>query len=81
MVAQGIMVALATSAPTLVWNSFGSWLRTANTAKSPSEMVVAMALRNQLPEFFMAGGIAGKLVKFIRERMDFSRVSCRRKAA
>lgn len=81
VVAQGIMVALATSAPTLVWNSFGSWLRTANTAKSPSEMVVAMALRNQLPEFFMAGGIAGKLVKFIRERMDFSRVSCRRKAA
>ncbi len=81
VVAQGIMVALATTAPVLVWNSYGSWLRTANTAKSPSEMVVAMALRNQLPEFLLGGGVAVKLVKFIRERMDFSRQSCHCKAA
>lgn len=81
VVAQGIMVALATTVPALVWSSYGSWMRTASTAKSPSEMVVAMALRNKLPDFLAGGGAAVKLVKFIRERMDFSRESCRRKAA
>lgn len=39
--------------------------------KSPSEVVVTIAPRNQLLKFLLAGGPAHILVKFIRERMDF----------
>ncbi len=73
VVAQGIMVALATAVPFLVWNSFGSWLRTIRYEQCPSEMVLGMALRNSFPEFLMTGKIAVNLVKFIRKRLDLSR--------
>jgi hypothetical protein len=37
--------------PQLVWNAFGSWLRTIQPAIPPSELVVAIALRQSWPEF------------------------------
>jgi len=73
LIAQGIMVAIATTVPELVWKSFGSWLRTVRYEKCPSEMVVAITLRNNFPEFLMGNSPAGNLTKFIRERLDFSR--------
>lgn len=73
LIAQGIMIAISTSAPLLAWKCFGSWLRTVRPARCPSEMVVSLALKNKLPEFLLDGGPAQILVEFLRERMDVSR--------
>jgi len=81
VVAQGIMVAISTTVPHIVWRSFGSWLRTVRPEKCPSEMVVSTALKNNFPEFLLTGSIAGNLVKFIRQRLDFSRKNCFGQAA
>lgn len=51
LIAQGLLLALATTVPDLVWSSFGSWLRTIRPGLCPSELVVSMALRNTLPYF------------------------------
>ena len=75
LVAQGIMVAIASAAPQIVWHSFGSWLRTVRPEQCPSELVVSIALKNNFPEFLMSDSPAGNLVNFIRERLDFSRKS------
>jgi hypothetical protein len=40
-------------APKLVWDSFGSWLRTIRPGIPPSEFVVANALRQSLPDFLL----------------------------
>jgi hypothetical protein len=76
LVAQGIMVAIATTAPELVWASFGSWFRTIRYERCPSEMVVSIALRNNFPEFLTGRSSAENLVKFILERLDFSQKNC-----
>lgn len=81
VVAQGIMVALATTIPSIVWRSFGFWLRTIRYEQCPSEMVVGIALRNSFPEFLLTGTIAVNLVKFICKRLDLSRKSCFEQAA
>ncbi len=44
VVAQGLLQYLAVIAPKLVWDSFGSWLRTIRPGIPPSEFVVANAL-------------------------------------
>ena len=51
VVAQGLLQYLSVVFPHLVWNSFGSWLRTIQPGIPPSELVVASALRNRLPGF------------------------------
>jgi len=81
LVAQGIMIAISTTAPRLAWGCFGSWLRTVRPGRCPSEMVVAMALKNKFPEFLATGGTARILVEFIRERLDLSRESRSKLAA
>ena len=81
LIAQGIMSALATTAPQLVWASFGSWLRTIRPGIAPSEAVVACALRNTLPLFLADNATAPDLVKFIRQRLDLSKTQARRLAA
>lgn len=72
LIAQGIMVALATTVPTLVWRHFGSWLRTVRTGICPSEMVVAIALRNSLPEFLADKSTDPNFAIFLRERIDIA---------
>ena len=37
--------------PKLVWDSFGSWVRTIRAGIPPSEFVVANALRQTFPDF------------------------------
>ena len=81
LVAQGILLALATTVPQLVWASFGSWLRTIRPGLAPSEAVVAIALRNTLPHLLADSSPAPDLAKFIQERLDLERTQARRLAA
>lgn len=53
IICQGLLQYLAVASPQLVWNSFGSWLRTIRPGIPPSELVVATALRQSLPEFLL----------------------------
>jgi len=73
IVAQGILHYLASACPALVWNSFGSWLRTIRPGIPPSELVCAAALRNTLPDFLMASPNTVIFAKFIADRLDTSR--------
>ena len=70
VVAQGLLQYLAVVAPKLVWDSFGSWLRTIRPGIPPSELVVANAPRQTLPEFLMGPAKSDSLTKFIVERQD-----------
>jgi hypothetical protein len=81
LIAQGIMLALATTSHKLVWRHFGSWLRTRRPGVCPSERVVATALRNSLPDFLADDSCAPDLTIFLRERMDWSQVNARNLAA
>jgi hypothetical protein len=73
LIAQGLLQILSATKPTLVWQSFGSWIRTVRPGLAPSEQVVAIALRNTLPEFLATPANPSILVKFIRDRLDLSR--------
>jgi hypothetical protein len=70
VVGQGLLQYLAVAAPKLVWDSFGSWIRTIRPGIPPSEFVVANALRQTLPEFLMNCAKGGSLAKFIADRQD-----------
>ena len=64
---------LAIKFPQLVWNSFGSWLRTVRPGIPPSDLVVATALRHRLPEFLLNTVQTNLLTKFIVQRQDLDR--------
>jgi hypothetical protein len=70
VVAQGLLQYLAVVAPKLVWASFGSWLRTIRPGIPPSELVVAQALRQTLPDFLLVSCKVCALAKFIVDRQD-----------
>jgi len=70
VIAQGLLQYLAAAFPRLVWDSFGSWLRTIRPGIPPSEFVVANALRQTLPEFLMSYSESDSLAKFIADRQD-----------
>src|SRR5438128_1417290 len=73
LIAQGLLQILSATIPTLVWQSFGSWIRTIRSGRAPSELVVAIALRNTLPDFLASTAIPSILVKLIRDQLDLSR--------
>jgi hypothetical protein len=73
LIAQGLLQILSARMPRQVWQSYGSWLRTVRAGLAPSEQVVAIALRNTLPEFLAVRAKISILVKFIRQRLDMSR--------
>jgi hypothetical protein len=70
VIAQGLLQYLAVTSPKLVWDSFGSWLRTIRPGIPPSEFVVTNALRQTLPEFLMSYAESDSLAKFIADRQD-----------
>jgi hypothetical protein len=70
VIAQGLLQYLAVAYPKLVWDSFGSWLRTIRPGIPPSEFVVANALRQTLPDFLMGSSESDCLAKFIADRQD-----------
>jgi len=74
LIAQGLLQILSATQPKLVWRSFGSWIRTVRPGLAPSELVVAVALRNTLPEFLASSAKTSILVKFIQDRLDLSRI-------
>ncbi len=70
VISQGLLQYLAAVASTQVWGSFGSWLRTIRPGVAPSELVVACALRQTLPEFLLNNEETASIAKFIGERQD-----------
>jgi hypothetical protein len=70
VVSQGLLQYLAAVAPTQVWNSFGSWLRTIRPGVAPSEFVVAGALRHTLPDFLLNNREQASIAKFIIENQN-----------
>jgi len=81
LIAQGIMNALATTVPELVWSHFGSWLRTRRPGVVPSEAVVAIALQNTLPHFLADNSPAPDIAKFLQERLDLEKSQAQKLAA
>jgi hypothetical protein len=73
-IAQGLLIFLSVVHPALVWRRFGSWLRTMRTENAPSELVVATALRNTLPQFLLDYRGKHDLEKIIREKLDPNRL-------
>lgn len=70
VVCQGLLQYLAAVYPTLVWSAFGSWLRTIRPGIPASELVVANALRQSLPQFLLSTARTHCLAKFIVQRQD-----------
>ena len=81
LIAQGLLQILSAMKPTLVWQSFGSWIRTIRPGLAPSEQVVAIALHHTFPEFLATAAKTVILVKFLRDRLDLSRAEGTRLAA
>jgi len=70
VITQGLMQYLSACHTALVWQSFGSWLRTIRVGVAPSELVVATAMRNTLNVFIRTCLQTNKLAKFIADRQD-----------
>ena len=81
VVCQGLLQYLSVAFPALVWKSFGSWLRTIRPGIPPSELVVANALRQSLPEFLLNAAEGSSLAKFITERQDTDKLEMFRLAS
>jgi len=73
IIAQGMLQYLSLSHATMVWKSFGSWIRTIRPGVLPSEQVVAVAMRNVLPDFLGVSDKKQILAQFIREKIDVER--------
>lgn len=74
LIAQGLLQYLSAVFPEQVFACFGSWFRTIRPGIPPSEQVVAIALRNNLPEFLTDSSHDSILKKFLLERVDPGRV-------
>jgi len=81
VICQGLLQYLAVAFPQIVWNSFGSWLRTIRPGIPPSELVVATALRQRLPEFLLNSHQTNIFAKFIADRQDSNNMHAFRLAA
>jgi hypothetical protein len=81
VICQGLLQYLAVAFPQIVWNSFGSWLRTIRPGIPPSELVVATALRQRLPEFLLNSHQTNIFAKFIADRQDSNNMHTFRLAA
>lgn len=73
LIAQGLLQYLSVSFPAQVWSAFGSWLRTMKPDLEPSEMVVAMALKNSFPYFLAYSPDEQFFKKFITHKLDLAR--------
>ena len=73
-IAQGLLQHLALSFGDRVWREFRSWLRTMNTHRPPSELVVTYAMRHSLFEFLAVTPNDHGLKKILLENMDTDQV-------
>jgi hypothetical protein len=74
LIAQGLLQILAATYPDMIRRSFGSWFRTIRTGLAPSELMVAISLRNTLPDFLSDNKNSHIWTKFVRDRLDFNRI-------
>jgi hypothetical protein len=81
VVCQGLLQYLAVAFSQLVWNSFGSWLRTIRPGIPPSELVVANALRQTLPEYLLNTAPSNIFAKFLIQRQDTDKMEAFRLAS
>ena len=72
VIAQSLLRVLSATTHKLVWRFFGSCLRTVRSGLGSSEHVVAVALRNTLPESLTTAAKTSIRVKFIWGRLDLS---------
>jgi hypothetical protein len=72
LIAQGILQYIAITQTSLVWRSFGSWLRTIRPGVHPSEAVVKLALANTYPQFLADTTQTHDAAKFIRQRINLN---------
>jgi len=56
---------LAVAFPQRVWDAFNSWLRTIRPGIPPSELVVANALRQSMPEFLLNSAPGNSFANFV----------------
>jgi hypothetical protein len=73
IIVQGLLQYLAITHPSMVWASFGSWLRTVRPNNLPSEQVTATALKNIFPQFLTSTDKNQNLAEFIRQNIDLNR--------
>ena len=73
IIAQGLVQYLSLRHADDIWKFFGSWIRTIRPDQCPSEQVVAVAMRNTLPEFLMDDSNETTLQKFLLKRIDLHR--------
>lgn len=73
-IAQGLLQHVAVNLRAPVWGGFRSWMRTMRPEATPSEAVVAQALRASVPDLPLAGAEGGILKKFLRRILDWKRV-------
>ena len=73
-IAQGLLQYLSVKFGSQVWQQFKSWMRTMNTDRLPSEMVVGQAMRSSLPHFLATMHGEHELEKFIVENADLDRM-------
>ena len=69
LIAQGLLHYLALKFPRLIWRNCGAYLRTANTAGTPSEWVVTMALRQTWNDFLQFLPATNSFKKFLATRV------------
>jgi len=81
LIAQGLLQYLAAVFPQLVWDSFSSWLRTIRPGIPPSELVVATALRQRMPQFLLDNSECNIFAKSILDRQDHDKIALFRMAA
>lgn len=80
-IVQGLLQHLAINFSGTVWARFRSWLRTMKTDLVPSEMVVALALKADLPEFLLDNPTDPELKKFILDHVAYDRLPAFKMAA
>lgn len=81
IIAHGLLQYLSLTCSQQIWKSFGSWIRTIRPGILPSEMVVAIAMQNTIPEFLADSPLKPILAKFIAEKIDLQRTEGIRLAA
>jgi DDE superfamily endonuclease len=69
-IAQGLMQYLSIYYHELVWQKFGTWLRTIRPNILPSEMVTSLAMINTYNEFLVDDEYMSIFKKFLFEKMD-----------
>jgi hypothetical protein len=81
VICQGLLQYLAVAFPQRVWASFGSWLRIIRPGIPPSELEVANALCQSMPEFLLNSASGNSFAKFVIERQDSERMEAFRLAS